>query len=198
MEQTDFDFVMCSTCISFYQLARQPLHAMADGRVCRGIAHVTRGAVVCPELPPTLKRSLIVGLARLRSTHVNLGYVQINRKPAGASPQYPYRPRSRGTDRTGQDIQLLEHIHATGSISAAGRAMAMSYKRAWDLVDELNRICGQPAVERQTGGDNGAELSSAIRPAAHQALSWHRKRCGHRRAQGAAGAERRIGKKRRF
>ncbi|QND74672.1 winged helix-turn-helix domain-containing protein [Tardiphaga robiniae] len=52
-------------------------------------------------------------------------------------------------------IQLLEHIHITGSISAAGRAMAMSYKRAWDLVDELNRICGQPAVERQTGGKNG-------------------------------------------
>jgi molybdate transport system regulatory protein len=52
-------------------------------------------------------------------------------------------------------IELLEHIHATGSISAAGRAMAMSYKRAWDLVDELNRICGQPAVERQTGGKNG-------------------------------------------
>ncbi|OYU90070.1 MAG: LysR family transcriptional regulator [Bradyrhizobiaceae bacterium PARB1] len=52
-------------------------------------------------------------------------------------------------------IQLLENIEATGSISAAGRAMEMSYKRAWDLVDELNRICGQAAVERQTGGKNG-------------------------------------------
>jgi molybdate transport system regulatory protein len=52
-------------------------------------------------------------------------------------------------------IQLLENIHATGSISAAGRAMEMSYKRAWDLVDELNRICGRAAVERQTGGKNG-------------------------------------------
>jgi molybdate transport system regulatory protein len=52
-------------------------------------------------------------------------------------------------------IQLLENIHATGSISAAGRAMEMSYKRAWDLVDELNTICGQAAVERQTGGKNG-------------------------------------------
>ncbi|MDB5568234.1 MAG: putative transcriptional regulator, ModE family [Tardiphaga sp.] len=52
-------------------------------------------------------------------------------------------------------IQLLENIHATGSISAAGRAMEMSYKRAWDLVDELNKICGQAAVERQTGGKNG-------------------------------------------
>jgi len=52
-------------------------------------------------------------------------------------------------------IQLLENIHARGSISAAGRAMDMSYKRAWDLVDEINRICRQPAVERQTGGKNG-------------------------------------------
>jgi molybdate transport system regulatory protein len=52
-------------------------------------------------------------------------------------------------------IALLEHIRKFGSISAAGRAMNMSYKRAWDLVDEINRICRQPAVERQTGGKNG-------------------------------------------
>src|SRR5260221_12844179 len=51
-------------------------------------------------------------------------------------------------------IQLLENIHANGSISAAGRAMDMSYKRAWDLVDEINRICRHPAVERQTAGKN--------------------------------------------
>jgi molybdate transport system regulatory protein len=52
-------------------------------------------------------------------------------------------------------IQLLENIQGCGSISAAGRAMDMSYKRAWDLVDEINRICRHPAVERQTGGKNG-------------------------------------------
>jgi molybdate transport system regulatory protein len=52
-------------------------------------------------------------------------------------------------------IQLLENIEACGSISAAGRSMEMSYKRAWDLVDEINRICRQAAVERQTGGKNG-------------------------------------------
>ena len=52
-------------------------------------------------------------------------------------------------------IRLLENIHSCGSISAAGRAMEMSYKRAWDLVDEINRICGQAAVSRQTGGKNG-------------------------------------------
>jgi molybdate transport system regulatory protein len=52
-------------------------------------------------------------------------------------------------------IQLLENIQQFGSISAAGRAMDMSYKRAWDLVDEINRLCRQAAVERQTGGKNG-------------------------------------------
>ncbi|EAQ35184.1 Transcriptional regulatory protein, LysR [Nitrobacter sp. Nb-311A] len=52
-------------------------------------------------------------------------------------------------------IQLLESIQTCGSISAAGRAMDMSYKRAWDLVDEINRICRQAAVARQTGGKNG-------------------------------------------
>jgi molybdate transport system regulatory protein len=52
-------------------------------------------------------------------------------------------------------IRLLENIHARGSISAAGRAMEMSYKRAWDLVDEINRLCRHAAVERQTGGRNG-------------------------------------------
>src|SRR3546814_7352316 len=36
-------------------------------------------------------------------------------------------------------IKLLEQIGALGSISAAGRSMSMSYKRAWALVDELNR-----------------------------------------------------------
>ena len=59
-------------------------------------------------------------------------------------------------DRIGPGkIVLLEQIQACGSISAAGRAMEMSYKRAWDLVDEINRICRQAAVERQTGGKNG-------------------------------------------
>ena len=52
-------------------------------------------------------------------------------------------------------IRLLENIQQFGSISAAGRAMDMSYKRAWDLVDEINRICGHAAVEPQTGGKNG-------------------------------------------
>ena len=52
-------------------------------------------------------------------------------------------------------IELLEKIQQHGSISAGGRAMGMSYKRAWDLVDEISRTCGQPVVASQVGGARG-------------------------------------------
>ena len=52
-------------------------------------------------------------------------------------------------------IDLLETIAACGSISAAGRAMEMSYRRAWELVEEMNSIFAAPVVERQVGGKNG-------------------------------------------
>lgn len=52
-------------------------------------------------------------------------------------------------------VQLLEAIGETGSISAAGRSMSMSYRRAWLLVDDLNRIFRAPLVEAQPGGAKG-------------------------------------------
>ncbi len=78
-------------------------------------------------------------------------------KPSATSrPSLSVRIDLDAEDRIGPGkIQLLENIRECGSISAAGRAMDMSYKRAWDLVDEINRICRQAAVERQTGGKNG-------------------------------------------
>jgi molybdate transport system regulatory protein len=50
---------------------------------------------------------------------------------------------------------LLEAIHTNGSISAAGRHMGMSYKRAWDLVDTMNHSFRQPLVVTATGGSQG-------------------------------------------
>ncbi len=50
---------------------------------------------------------------------------------------------------------LLDGIRETGSISAAGRRMRMSYKRAWQLVDELNRLFDAPLVEAIKGGSGG-------------------------------------------
>jgi molybdate transport system regulatory protein len=70
-------------------------------------------------------------------------------------------------------IQLLENIEACGSISAAGRAMDMSYKRAWDLVDEINRVCRQTAVERQTGGKHGG--GAVLTPFGKSLIARYRK-----------------------
>ena len=50
---------------------------------------------------------------------------------------------------------LLESIRETGSISAASRALGMDYKRAWLLLDSINRAFVTPAVERTTGGSRG-------------------------------------------
>ncbi|MEE4236290.1 MAG: molybdenum-binding transcriptional regulator [Anderseniella sp.] len=50
---------------------------------------------------------------------------------------------------------LLEQIRATGSIAAAGRAMSMSYKRAWSLVDEMNHAFREPLVDSTRGGASG-------------------------------------------
>jgi molybdate transport system regulatory protein len=56
---------------------------------------------------------------------------------------------------------LLEAIGATGSISAAARGMGMSYKRAWLLVDTMNRCFRAPLVESAKGGSagGGAQLT---------------------------------------
>lgn len=52
-------------------------------------------------------------------------------------------------------IKLLELIDALGSISAAGRSMGMSYRRAWLLVDSLNRCFREPLVASHAGGAHG-------------------------------------------
>lgn len=79
--------------------------------------------------------------------------------PGGA-----YSPRIRGRVWLNVDdrgcfgigkIALLEQIRRDGSISRAASAMRMSYKRAWDLVDAMNRIAGEPVVVTETGGRGG-------------------------------------------
>jgi molybdate transport system regulatory protein len=52
-------------------------------------------------------------------------------------------------------IALMELISKHGSISAAGKDMGMSYRRAWLLVDEINQIFREPLVEKQMGGTGG-------------------------------------------
>ena len=52
-------------------------------------------------------------------------------------------------------VDLLESIGRTGSISAAGRELGMSYRRAWLLVDALNHMFPEPLVSAAPGGSQG-------------------------------------------
>jgi molybdate transport system regulatory protein len=80
-------------------------------------------------------------------------------------------------------IRLLEAIRDTGSISKAGIALGMSYRRAWLLVDDMNKCFSEPVIAAQAGGSHGggAALTSfgnrlidqyrAIENAAHSATA---------------------------
>ncbi|WP_443971976.1 winged helix-turn-helix domain-containing protein [Sphingobium sp. CR28] len=67
---------------------------------------------------------------------------------------------------------LLDAIARTGSISAAGRDLGMSYRRSWMLVDAMNRCFAQPLVQTMIGGgkNRGARLTTA----GEQALAAYR------------------------
>ena len=56
-------------------------------------------------------------------------------------------------------IKLLETIDKHGSISEAGRQLGMSYRRAWLLVDSLNRSFRAPVIASQKGGQHGGGAS---------------------------------------
>jgi len=67
---------------------------------------------------------------------------------------------------------LLDAIESSGSISAAARNMGMSYKRAWDLVDTMNRCFRQPLVSTATGGSHGG--GAQVTEFGHQVLRRYR------------------------
>ncbi len=52
-------------------------------------------------------------------------------------------------------IALLASIAQCGSITHAAKAMQMSYKAAWEAIDTMNNLAGEPLVERVTGGKGG-------------------------------------------
>ncbi|RMT17362.1 Helix-turn-helix, Fis-type:molybdenum-binding protein [Pseudomonas amygdali pv. mori] len=60
-----------------------------------------------------------------------------------------------------QRIALLQHIAEQGSITSAAKSAGLSYKAAWDAIDELNNLAQKPLVERSVGGrgGGGAKLS---------------------------------------
>jgi len=69
-------------------------------------------------------------------------------------------------------IDLLEAIGANGSITAAARALGMSYRRAWLLVDTMNRCFETPVVTTEAGGVSGG--GTRLTPAGKEVVRRYR------------------------
>ena len=69
-------------------------------------------------------------------------------------------------------VDLLEAIAETGSIAAAGRTMGMSYKRAWQLADDLNRSFAEPLITTNKGGEHGG--GAALTAAGEKVIAAYR------------------------
>jgi molybdate transport system regulatory protein len=69
-------------------------------------------------------------------------------------------------------VELLELIGKTGSISKAAKAMGMSYKKAWEIVNRINGMAAKPFVVTSVGGEDGG--GSAISPEAKEMVAWYR------------------------
>jgi molybdate transport system regulatory protein len=67
---------------------------------------------------------------------------------------------------------LLQAVVDTGSITRAARAMRMSYRRAWLLIDAMNRDFREPLVEAARGGPGGG--GAALTPLGRDVLSRYR------------------------
>lgn len=68
---------------------------------------------------------------------------------------------------------ILEGIRETGSIAATGRRMKMSYKRAWLMVDSMNRCFSRPLVSAAKGGKRGG--GATLTPLGEEVLARYRR-----------------------
>lgn len=93
--------------------------------------------------------------------------------PASEFPALYLRVQLPGDLRFGPGkADLLEGIDALGSIAGAGRRMGMSYKRAWELVGELNRCFDAPLVDAAKGGRGGG--GATLTPLGRKLLKGYR------------------------
>ncbi len=80
--------------------------------------------------------------------------------PAKASNRLSIRVDLASGARIGPGkVAVLEEIARSGSISAAGRALHISYRRTWELVEDLNATLGAPVVQTAAGGSGGGGAS---------------------------------------
>lgn len=76
------------------------------------------------------------------------------------------------TSLSESQLELLEAIAESGSISAAARQVGVSYKTAWDRIDRMNNLSDRPLVERSSGGRHGG--GTRLTEAGHALISGFR------------------------
>ncbi len=70
-------------------------------------------------------------------------------------------------------LQLLEAVDATGSIAAASRSVALSYRHAWSMISTSEKRLGRELVERYRGGRGGG--TARLTPYARRLLTKYGK-----------------------
>ncbi len=95
------------------------------------------------------------------------------KRTAPATPRITVRIDLDDQHRIGPGkIRLLEGIDEHGSIAAAGRALGMSYRRAWMLIENLNAMLAEPVVSASTGGSHGG--GATVTPTGHDLIVRYR------------------------
>lgn len=95
--------------------------------------------------------------------------------PASPAPRVQLRLRVTVGDTIAVGpgkVALLEAIRDTGSISAAAKALGMSYRRAWVLLKDLNDAMSSPAVASAQGGEQGG--GSTLTPEGEAVIRLYR------------------------
>lgn len=93
--------------------------------------------------------------------------------PAESSPTRVRLQIKQGTALGPGKAALLEALERTGSISAAGRELNMSYRRAWLLIHSVNQAYKEPLVEASKGGAGGG--GAILTPLGREVLSIYRR-----------------------
>ncbi|WP_244132209.1 winged helix-turn-helix domain-containing protein [Burkholderia pyrrocinia] len=94
---------------------------------------------------------------------------------AHPKPEVRFRMRIQQADTIALGpgkVALLEAVREHGSISAAARSLKMSYRRAWLLMDELNRSLKSPATVSEHGGQSGG--GSVLTPVGEEIIRLYR------------------------
>ena len=76
-------------------------------------------------------------------------------------------------------VDLLEAVGETGSITSAAKELGMSYRRAWLLIDTMNRCFRKPVIEAEAGGRRGG--GTRLTPAGRDVIRLYR--AAERKAQ---------------